>query len=1098
MSASQSSPNLLSPARQSSWTVPDRDMQQAMAADKLLAKTFSAHNLTHGHPSGGSMVAGGGSLLSVAEFCSQPQLSSFSSSAASPSSHSRHLRLHNAAENGEWQMVMDLLRENSTDVDRKGKNGRTALHYAVASQSLECVVVLLIAGWDPTAADDGGKTPVHHAVATADSGSDAEATRTSKRNIRCAILLALLIFGGNPEAVKKKGVKEPSLAFLLHSWDTVRDVIVVGRPCEGREVDFLRNFAAISLALSSLKRSEDGSQEAEESISCLGGACTLLCMIVERHVQCLVSSTGDDRHEADGTYCFEDSMGGWPTYQQVDGEYTAAYCPIKRRWEVKKRYGDSDLELSGDSVSSKEGQEVRFVAADIDGFIIQGLPQDFNTYSESSVLPQVNADADSSDDAPFIGLLNPRSGNKKGAVFLEPCRRFPVYRRRMFDIVRSVTDDVTKAAFRHQLQCLRLQAKRRRCRARVIVGGGDGTASFAVWVILRAARHLRWTDEELVESFPALVQMPLGTGNDLAGVLGWSREVLKNEEAKKWLKNAVCRHRPVREFDVWGMTIDGKVCMFAGQDEKQGPGRQKFHTAGPSVPCIFLLYFSMGYEALVASMVELNRTDSRFWNKVEYGKIGPTAMLGPERRMIDLAGITVHKAAGQRYFPPLDKPKAASEYMSVGCLNINSYMGGLMVCKEAASYEDGLIDLFRASDLVGTKIKSGFSTEKDKRVTFCIPPSLPGVHFQYDGESRYLFHPNAQCIEIEIKRVMKIPVVLGPENDELPVTVDEPGWRTIKDYAIPGAEAAFVPAKCLEKCKELCEFFGFGGFTVSGGKAYFTNENNYRVLSGKLAAKAGAVSYMRDATAQPPSLAFLDDSFRPMMDEWLAGNMTAKLNATEEEVQALHKRTDVYAQGICARASRAYVSFRNANSEARGVGDSYLFTYNTCVMCNKSCFNNGCKGCRRHFCKSCFEQHRGNTPMVRWIWENGQGMMSKLGLGGWSAEMCLTDAIKELTSKTEKRHVVTQKLVPGEPPTDENFDSPEEAAKYLKALAEEDHTRAKQPRSLKSFVAKQMEEDDSDEEGEVARCSTLPVVSEDREAEEDRVRKSSSSTPSGL
>merc|ERR1719183_405364 len=82
-------------------------------------------------------------------------------------------------------------------------------------------------------------------------------------------------------------------------------------------------------------------------------------------------------------------------------------------------------------------------------------------------------------------------------------------------------------------------------RPRLICGGGDGTASFALMIVFKAllANDSRaeeglgdkgngfiWTDEEMQKYFPALVQMPLGTGNDLSGVLGWGRKAPGNSK----------------------------------------------------------------------------------------------------------------------------------------------------------------------------------------------------------------------------------------------------------------------------------------------------------------------------------------------------------------------------------------------------------------------------------------------------------------------------------------------------------------------------------------------------------------------------------------
>merc|ERR1712232_915233 len=73
-------------------------------------------------------------------------------------------------------------------------------------------------------------------------------------------------------------------------------------------------------------------------------------------------------------------------------------------------------------------------------------------------------------------------------------------------------------------------------RPRLIYGGGDGTASFALHMLFRTLQAdpaisddgfpdqgngFIWTDDEMAQAFPALAQMPLGTANDFGHSLGW-------------------------------------------------------------------------------------------------------------------------------------------------------------------------------------------------------------------------------------------------------------------------------------------------------------------------------------------------------------------------------------------------------------------------------------------------------------------------------------------------------------------------------------------------------------------------------------------------
>jgi ankyrin repeat protein len=65
---------------------------------------------------------------------------------------------------GHKDVVQALLRHmGGKGLDDSGQNGRTALHWAVERAQAEIVRILLVAGADPTAADDEHMTPRAHA-----------------------------------------------------------------------------------------------------------------------------------------------------------------------------------------------------------------------------------------------------------------------------------------------------------------------------------------------------------------------------------------------------------------------------------------------------------------------------------------------------------------------------------------------------------------------------------------------------------------------------------------------------------------------------------------------------------------------------------------------------------------------------------------------------------------------------------------------------------------------------------------------------------------------------------------------------------------------
>jgi len=157
--------------------------------------------------------------------------------------------------------------------------------------------------------------------------------------------------------------------------------------------------------------------------------------------------------------------------------------------------------------------------------------------SPESFLPDVSPEDPTSEDLPFLGLLNPKSGNQAGAAILKEAQYWPTtFQARLFHIVHVATDNEVAAAFSQMLDQVKAETQAKmasqpgkQLRPRLICGGGDGTASFAIWCIFRALRgadgRLRWTDQELQAFFPAFVQLPLGTGNDFAGMMGWGRTI---------------------------------------------------------------------------------------------------------------------------------------------------------------------------------------------------------------------------------------------------------------------------------------------------------------------------------------------------------------------------------------------------------------------------------------------------------------------------------------------------------------------------------------------------------------------------------------------
>lgn len=627
-------------------------------------------------------------------------------------------------------------------------------------------------------------------------------------------------------------------------------------------------------------------------------------------------------------------------------------------------------------------------------------------------LPSVAPDDPASGDAPFLGLLNPHSGNLMGATFMQEASQNPQFKHRLFDIISVATKAEVMAAFRKQLQAVRAEADAtsaflgREVRPRIVIGGGDGTASFAIWCIFRAlqAGGSLWDHEELERYFPAFVQMPLGTGNDFAGVLGWGRSidpVGHAASASAWLKSAVSLERSVVPFDVWGLGPAGgqcvKVCMLKGLDSMH-PDRPQFKVAGPAVPFLSLLYFSMGYEAFVAAQVENNRTESRFANFKEYLKSIPGSLMGAQRRNINLAGVEIRVPEGgdarsRHYFPPPHRESTGAEFTSIGFMNINSFGGGTFKATDPALFADGLMDMFRQKKYIKNILRRGlrFRTEKHASAAFRLPQGLPGVFCQCDGETRYLFGAQGEEVDFLVRRVMQIPVVLGPGAPR--ESQDACGAETWEDASdVEDGSPASMWA---------CSFSSKGARRRSKKAAHF-----------------------RFIGADDEK-----ESFRARLDAWVSGALAGEMNATAREVAELQARSDTCARGICRRSQRVHCDFGYS-----------LTTFNACARCDKRVSNHGCRGCRKRLCPRHFLEHLGTTPNVRWMFSDSvSGGIAYYNTFAWSSRLCLDEAVKQMCDLSEIDRPVLLEIIVGDNSGDEEaFDSPQEALKWLRDLRRDD------------------------------------------------------------
>mmetsp|Transcript_40241 Transcript_40241/g.88035 ORF Transcript_40241/g.88035 Transcript_40241/m.88035 type:complete len:624 (+) Transcript_40241:107-1978(+) len=425
---------------------------------------------------------------------------------------------------------------------------------------------------------------------------------------------------------------------------------------------------------------------------------------------------------------------------------------------------------------------------------------------------------------PVLALINPLSGAMAGTDIMAIARKSPYYKSRFFNII-----DVVKGqrrgglldVFRIELTAAKDDAKAMGKRPRLISGGGDGTASFAIFLLLlalkaddtRADEGLKdtgngfiWTDEELAESFPALAQMPLGSANDCANILGWGQRYpgdrrvpccqgrLESLHALQfWIARVIDPDSAVVSFDVWGIvppagqeTCNFKIAELTGprgrspNKREEGKRQVSLRTASKPVPFFVCLYFSAGFGAYMTARFQLNRRKTPFKNRMEYIRqaVGIILESVPPQTQKRSDGLSI-ECSGEKYFPPRSTVRG-TKYRELGFYNINwqahalhgadrapakeRILGG---SREPVKFNDGLMDLFRWNFLSIVK-NPGLRVQTDKRKDMLLNYGAghgKGIFFQWDGEARFAFSPTGEDFQIFIRKVLNIPVLIGPFVD---------------------------------------------------------------------------------------------------------------------------------------------------------------------------------------------------------------------------------------------------------------------------------------------------------------------------------------------
>lgn len=302
----------------------------------------------------------------------------------------------------------------------------------------------------------------------------------------------------------------------------------------------------------------------------------------------------------------------------------------------------------------------------------------------------------------------------------------------------------------------------------IMACGGDGTFSWIASTALKHAHNLLSTpkteDENHMKVAYCVIPFPLGTGNDMSGVLGWGRTLSPSPMKARKLVESVEQASIGPKCDVWGVSF------------KKFESMARFNT--------MCNYFSIGADAKASRLFENHRSSrpklyrSQSFNKASYAAFGGFLAL---KGSSSIGKRIKHLIVDGKEVPVPQNAKALI------VLNIPSYADGTKPWdvgknhphfKEAA-IDDGMVEVFCLKSILSIALlktlRGVFSGGVSKlaqgsKISIQMHPmevwatKKQGVpksklYGQVDGES---FEFGCDGEVIDIHRKGSVPTMFGP------------------------------------------------------------------------------------------------------------------------------------------------------------------------------------------------------------------------------------------------------------------------------------------------------------------------------------------------